>query len=317
MYKIKLNAWEKWLQEEILVHLPMYAKVSINSFLGFRHNQVPVRAAALTYTTLLALVPFLVILTAIAGWLGYLNLVLEFLPDLNQTLGAKLPVDQIVAIIDQAQRVELKNMGALGSIGLFLSFVLAMSNLEKAMNIIWNVEKNRNIFKRIGLYIPFLFFLCLFLLLFSWMLVKVKHYLHTLFEGNLIHRLEQGVQLGTLFLIMAGLTWLFYVVLYNLVPNTKVRWDSCLLGASVTTPILYGLGYLVGLFGSYLFNSYSAVYGSLAIFPLFMLVLYISWVVVLYGAVLTQVHQEAKVLKTQASLPTTSPLDHDSTLFST
>ena len=70
-------------------------------------------------------------------------------------------------------------------------------------------------------------------------------------------------------------------------------WYSAILGATVSTPVLYSLADGVGLFGTYMFNSYAALYGSLAIFPLRMLMLYISWVLVLYGVVLTQAHQEA------------------------
>jgi membrane protein len=290
----KMSEWETWLKDEVLTHLPMYARISINSFLSFRSNQVPVRAAALTYTSLLALVPFLVILTAIAGWLGYLDFVLAALPALNKTVGSGLPMEKIISVIDHARKIELSNMGIVGSIGLFLSFVLAMSNLEKAMNIIWSVHKIRAFYKRILMYIPFLIFLCLFLLIFAWMLLKVKQYLDTLFQGNLIQQLEHGLQLTTIAASMIGLNWLFFVVLFKLVPNTKVNWISAIIGASITTPILYGLVYGVGLFGTYMFNSYSALYGSLAIFPLMMLVLYFSWVFILYGVVLTQAHQEAR-----------------------
>lgn len=284
---------EKWIRDELFTVLPKYPRIFLDSFLTFRSNQVPIRAAALTYTTLLALVPFLVILFSVAGKLGYLQLVLNLLPQVNSTFKINLPLDKIDTIIHQVQRVELSNMGIIGSIGLFVSFVLAMGTLETAMNIIWEAPKSRGFFSKVINYIPFLIFLILFILLFSWMLLRLKEYLDTLFQGNILERLEHGVQFTVILALLVGLNWLFFVVLFYLIPHTKVQWISAVMGATFTTPVLYLLGFLVGLFGSYLFNSYSALYGSLAIFPLLMLVLYISWILVLYGVVLTKAHQEA------------------------
>ncbi|MBF0432639.1 MAG: YihY/virulence factor BrkB family protein [Fibrobacteria bacterium] len=271
-----------------------FLKILYYSLLSFRTNQVPVRASALTYTSLLAFVPIIILLSVFAGKFGYLELVSKVLPSLSDSFGFEVPLDEIQNIITHAQTIKLGGMGAAGSFFLVLSFLLALSNLEKAMNIIWGTKRNRSWAKRFVVYIPFLIFLLLFVLFLSWILVKLKVYLDMLIMQAMGHQIETvgfgGVTLGIMFLV-----WGFINILYVLIPYTKVRLRSAITGATFSTLALFGFFYLMLQFQSYLFMRYSALYGSLAVFPLIMVLLYISWIIILYGVALTYGHQKANL----------------------
>ena len=144
------------MKDKLINNLKRYGQILYDSLIAFRTNQVPVRAAALTYTTLLAFIPFFIILSTTAGELGYLDLLSQFLPELTRILGLVVPIDKIQEIIKHAQNIKMANLGIVGSVFLLISFFLAMSNLEKAMNIIWGIRKHRNWLKRMYIYIPFL-----------------------------------------------------------------------------------------------------------------------------------------------------------------
>ncbi len=259
---------------------------------SIRTNQVPVRASALTYTTLLAAIPFVILLSLFAGKFGYLALLSSVLPQLQNSLGVELPLTEIQALIEHAQSIELGGLGVMGSLFLFVSFVLAMTNLEKGMNIIWGVKIHRSIFKRILMYIPFLLFVIIFILLISWMLVMLKSYLDWMIIGATGYRMEM-VSFSGFMLGLFGMLWVFLVVLYLMVPYTNVRLKSAVIGASFATGILAGFGYIIIHFQSLMFTRYSVMYGSLAIFPLLMVLMYSAWVIVLTGVALTYGHQRS------------------------
>ena len=292
LFKVYIQSeYSKLKDISILIFLRKFGKLLYDSFMAFRTNQVPIRAAALTYATLLAFVPFIIILSITASKLGYLQILSGVLPELSLSLGLNVPLDSIQELIEHAQAIKMAQLGFVGSIFLFISFLLAMSNLEKALNIIWGIRKNRNWLVRMRIYIPFLICLVLFILLISWMLVKLKIYLVQFIQGSLDQQLDQNLQFGGILISIMGLSWFFIGVLYYLIPYTKVKIRSVVIGATSTTVILYLFFYSAIQIQSLIFTRYSLLYGSLAIFPLIMLFLYLSWIIILYGVTLTFAHQ--------------------------
>ncbi|MFC1585588.1 YihY/virulence factor BrkB family protein [Fibrobacterota bacterium] len=291
-----LDQYLKKLNEmPVFIYLKRVARILYDSFLAFRTNQVPVRAAALTFTTLLAFVPFFIILSSAASKLGYLELLSAVLPEVTASLNITLPIDKIQRIMEHAQNIKMGRLGVVGSIFLFISFLLAMSNLEKAMNIIWGIRKNRNWLKRVRDYIPFLLFVILFILLISWMLVRLKMHLDQIVQGAVGVQLDQNLQFGGIVLNIMVLCWFFIGVLYYMIPFIQVRIKSAVVGTTFATVLLFAFFYGMIQVQSLLFTRYSMLYGSLAIFPLIMVVLYISWIIILYGVTLTYAYQKAKL----------------------
>jgi len=255
-------------------------------------GQVPVRAAALTYTTLLAIVPFLIVLSSIAAQLGYLPLLSRVLPELRDSFGVQVPLGRFEEIIEHAQTVPMGRLGILGAVSFFITFLLAVSNLEQAINGIWGIRRGRNWLARLRDYVPFLLFLVLFSLLIAWILVELRTYLNLIVLASSGHEMSGSFPLRAIVASAMGLSWLAIGVLFYLIPHSKVRVSSAAMGATFSTIVLFAFFYLMLRLQSLLFSRYSLLYGSLAGFPLIMIMIYSGWVILLLGAALTHCYHD-------------------------
>ena len=265
----------------------MLLKSLYHSFRCLWAGEVPARAAALTYTTLLATVPFLIVLSSIAAQLGYLPLLSDVLPELREDFGVRVPLDGLEKVVEQAQAVPMGRLGILGGVSFFITFLLAVSNLEQAVNRIWKIERGRNWLVKLRDFVPFLLFLVLFALLIAWILVELRSYLNLIAVSSSGHEIDGKFPLRAIVGSAVGLGWLGIGVLYWLIPHSRVRVRHAAIGATFSTILLFGFFYLMLHVQSMLFSRYSLLYGSLAGFPLVMLVVYIGWTIILMGAVLT------------------------------
>jgi len=259
----------------------------------FRTNQVPIRAGGLSFSSLLAFVPFAIIFSWIANLTGHVQLLTEVLPELNKNWGINIPLEKLQNIISQAQSIDLNHVGSIGIFTLFLTFLIAIGNLEKALNIIWGIHKNRNWLKRVQVYTPFFILLGIFILVNAWILVKFKIYLNNLFYSAINSNIQDTLSFTGILITVVALTWLFISFTYCFIPYTRIKIRSAITGSTIITLGLFGFYYGMISFQSYIFARYSLIYGSLASFPLLMLVLYSTWLIILYGATLSYAHQKA------------------------
>jgi membrane protein len=237
-------------------------------------------ASALSFATLLGLVPML----AVAAVL------LEHLPiatNLSATLekfivGTLLPEEAGVVIAQyfgqfaqRAERVTLIGLGVLATTAL-----MQMLTIEHAFNAIWKVKKPRFWPKRIVLH---LLILLLGPLVFGGALASVTYLASTSFG-----LIEESRWMRIVFaqaLPMVFLAVLFSLVYWALPNRTILRWHAGLAG------LLAAVGFvgLQRLFALYVvkFPAYTLIYGAFAAVPIFLLWLYLSWSVILIGALLT------------------------------
>jgi len=265
----------------------MLLKSLYHSFRSLWAGEVPARAAALTYTTLLATVPFLIVLSSLAAQLGFLPLLSQVLPELREEFGVRVPLDGFEEIVRHAQAVPMGRLGILGGVSFLITFLLAVSNLEQAVNRIWKIERGRNWLVKLRDYVPFLLFLVLFALLIAWILVELRTYLNLIVVASSGHEIDGKFPLRAIVGSALGLSWLGIGVLFYLIPHSTVRVRHAAIGATFSTILLFGFFYVMLRVQSLLFSRYSLLYGSLAGFPLVMLVIYFGWTIILMGAVLT------------------------------
>lgn len=285
-------------------------RVLVLAVMSFRANQIPVRASALTYTSILSIVPFAVILSAVAGKFGYLDLLSRLVITMVGSLNLDLNLDPILDIIAFAERVDFKQMGLIGSLGLLLTFFLAMGNIEFAVDHIWSIQKERNWWRRIKEYTPFLLLMVGVLVGAGNFLLKYRDYLSPKLYGDA----RSVIVHDTLFLIStAGIlacTWGVMFLLYYLIPNTKVRFFPAALGASLATLGIYGLGRLAMAFPGLFISRTSYIYGSLAALPLMLLLVYLFWIILLYGAAVAFIFQrlyQPKELEAEGKAEASAP----------
>jgi len=260
--------------------------IFVDAYKVFDHTHGTIRAAALTYTTLLAVVPLVILLTSISVALGMADLLTHHLPALNKLFNLNLPLDQILPILENAQQIKLGRLGLIGSGGLFVTFILAMDTIESNMNVVWRVHKNRSYLRKAAIYTPFLL-ICAGII---GALSALIHFFRKGLEVLLIHNIPiisdrysgyllNGTVTLSLNVLLLGALW----ILYYFMPYTKVRRKPALIASLFTWAALYVyVGSLIFLQAS-MFERMSLFYGSLAFLPLVMVLLFGIWAIVLFG----------------------------------
>jgi len=247
---------------------------------GFVESNVPRQAAALTFTMLLSIAPFLAVTFSLLRAFGVPNRLQPFLAELLAPLGPS--ANEITnRLIQFVNNVDVGALGAVGLIALFITIVSLMGSIEQAFNQIWGVERARGLARKFTDYLsvllvgPVLVFsaIAIFASLQSSALVQSLMDIEPF--GTMI---LTGLRLVPYFMLWGALTFL-----YIFMPNTNVQMGSALIGGLVGA-ILWVTAGLV--FATFVASStkYYAIYSSFAILFLFLLWSYVGWVIVLLGA---------------------------------
>ena len=243
-------------------------------------GQLTLRAMSLVYTTLLSIVPLLALSFSVLKAFGVYNqiqpMLLTFLAPLGEK-GAEI-TNRII------QFIQNMNVGVLGSVGLALLLYTAVSlvqKIEESFNFIWHVDRSRGVGERFSRYLTALLVgpILLFAALGMTAAVMSMEFVRGLLEvGPVGWVVERGARLMPYLFVIGAFTFV-----YVFIPNTKVRFGPALAGGVVGGILWQSAGWLFALFaaGS---TKYAAIYSSLAILILFMLWLYLSWLVLLFGA---------------------------------
>jgi membrane protein len=243
------------------------------------------RAMALTFLSLFAIVPAIVVafsvLDAFAGMDAVWRRVHEYLLE-NLAVGAR---SSIAPHLDQFIRnAHATSAGLVGGGILVWSAVALFRQVEHALNEIWKVRKPRSIPQRVLIYWAGLT-LAPFLLAAS---LAFGHAVETWLAGAPVGRV--AVRLGG---IAIGST--VFTLLYLVVPATRVRPRAAAMGGLVAG-VAWEIAKALYTWASARFFRYHAIYGSLAALPTFLLWLYVSWTIVLFGARVSFVAQHARLL---------------------
>ena len=281
----------------------------------FTANALSLRAAALTYTVLLSLVPILAMSTAVVkglggddhlrqaayGYLEALGLEADSPPpativeengaqpgsiDLGGHLRAA--IDQLFDYVD---RTDFAALGSFGVAGILVSVILVLGTIEEAMNVIWKAEGGRSLGRKLADYLTVLVLLPIS--------VNLTFAAGALLQNPaLLERIEAlapmaALQPHLLKMVPPALTTLTFLVLYLFFPNTKVRFFPALLGAAVAA-FFWSLAQDLYLSLQIGVANYNTIYGSFATLPLFLIWLYLGWLFILGGAQLAYVWQNRK-----------------------
>ena len=270
---------------------------------SFWSNRCPVRASALAYTTLLALVPLLAVGISISTSLlkreggteqieqlvstfvgkvaPQLNLVSKAEPGEN---GSQKVAKSISSYIDT---VSSGALGATAIIALVFIAISLLSTIEATVNDIWGVAQGRSWFARVVQYWALITLGPIFLLL------AMAPNVGSSFEATK-QFLENAPLIGLVYKIVPlVLLIMAFAGFYQLMPNTKVKWQAALAGGVVGA----GLWHLNNIFSVVYFGQVvrdSQIYGKLAIVPVFLMGIYFSWLIVLFGAQVAYAYQNRR-----------------------
>ena len=256
------------------------AKTIYISVRRFQEDNLMSRASALTYSTLLAVVPALALIFAIAKGFGFRNIIesqlFDYIPAQREALSHALTF--VDAYLEHAQSGVFVGIGL---IFLFWTVISLMGNVEKALNDIWQV-KSRSFHRKVTDYTSMFVILPVLMIASSGLSLFVSSGINNSAYLSIISPLVQ-------FLLSFApyfLTCMLFTGIYLLVPNTKVKFLNAFIAGIICGTIFQGFQY-VYISGQIWVSKYNAIYGSFAFLPLFLLWMQLSWLICLFGAVLS------------------------------
>ncbi len=264
---------------------------------GYREKRLNFRAAALTYFSVLSVVPFLAFAFATLKGFGlYKRLVDDSLrPYLVQTFGENPTLlHAFESLLGFVEQTDFGKMGAITVLVLGYSSISLLTTIETALNDIWDAKTSRPLLRQVTDYTTLLVFTPLLMLGAvtlrsaaenTWIMTFLRN---TWSLGPVIDFL---FKLGSVVLICLALFGL-----YMLMPNVRTKVTSAALGGVVGGLLWQGVLILyvkaqVGV------ANYNKIYAGFGAIPIFLVWLYVSWMVVLLGALLAASHQNEQGLR--------------------
>ncbi|MFO7952175.1 MAG: YihY/virulence factor BrkB family protein [Bacillota bacterium] len=255
-------------------------RVFVIALHGVKEDKLLLRAPALTFYSLLSIVPLATLAFGIAQGFG-LEMYLE--QQLKEALIGQQEVYYWIMELSETylQQIHRGTLAIFGLLLLLYTIIMLLTNIEKSFNEIWQVKRGRPLSRKISDYFAMMFIAPLLFIISG----VVTVYLNTRVE-EISSALLNPLLLFLVQLIPYILIWTLLTLLYMVMPNTRVQFSSALL-AGVIAGTLFQLiqwGYVAFQIGA---ARYGAMYGSLAALPLLMIWMQISWVVILFGAELS------------------------------
>jgi membrane protein len=265
-----------------LYHL---VKTLVLAVRGYIKTDLNVRASALTYSVVFALIPFFALVISISKGFGVENIIQNFLQDtiIGQT-------DSVPIVMDFVDRY-LKTMrgGLFIGIGIGILFWSVMNffmQVEKAFNGIWQVKKSRSFLRQFTTYFSIILIIPLLIAFSSGFSIYVSSALKQTYIYEVLSPLLRfGMKLIPYFI-----NWFVFTILYMIVPNTKVRFNNALIAGLIAGTAFQAFQMLYINIQVYL-SRYNVVYGSFAAIPLLLFWIQVSCLIVLLGAEISYASQ--------------------------
>jgi membrane protein len=251
----------------------------------FTTKRVMTQASALTYSTLLAMVPVLAVIFAIARGFGYNKYIEIWFRD---ALSSQPQVADTLAGFVNSYLIHTQSGIFLGVGLLFMLYTVLMlvNNIEETFNEIWQVSNARPIMRSLTNYMA-MFIVVPIIIVVSMGL--------SIFMATIANKMSGIMLLGPAMRLLLDfspylLLSLLFIWLYVSMPNTDVKLKSAIV-PGILSGIAMQLLQLFYIHSQIWVTGYNAIYGSFAALPLFMLWLQISWTICLFGAQLTFTNQ--------------------------
>ncbi len=245
----------------------------------FREDRLALTASSLTFTSVISLVPLATVMLALFSAFPMFSTLRDtlqryFVTTLVPDTIARPVLDAITQFASRASR-----LGSVGLVALLISAIALMLTIDRALNAIWRVRRPRPIGQRVLVYWSAVTLGPLLLAV----SITATSYAVTASRGLLGPMpTGLGLLLGGLEFVAVGLG---VAALFHYVPNTYVRWHHALMGGVFVALGFAGAKRLLALyFGTV--PTYSIIYGAFATVPIFLIWIYLSWIIVLLGAVI-------------------------------
>ncbi|GIW48349.1 MAG: hypothetical protein KatS3mg078_2226 [Deltaproteobacteria bacterium] len=256
-------------------------------------REITLRAMSLVYTTLLSIVPLFALSFSVLKAFGVHN---ELEPLLNNFLAPLGPKGNEITqrIMEFVENMKVGVLGSLGLLMLIYTVISLIHKIEQSLNHIWKIEKTRSITRRFSDYISLV-------LVGPITIISLIGLTTSIMSNDMVQKLLSIRPIGIVLSFFAGKLIPYVIIsavftsIYIVVPNTKVRFRSALLGGTIAGMMWQTTSWA---FASFVVSSasYSAIYSGFATIILFMIWLYLNWLILLIGAEISFCHQNLKFL---------------------
>ena len=253
----------------------------------FNQNKLTQAAGYLTYSTMLAIVPLIMVVFSIFSAFPVFNEVTGALKAFIFTNFAPSASDMVGQYIDEFVN-NSKKMSAVGIISLIVVALMLINSIDRTLNSIWHDTETRPIFTSFAIY---WLILTLGPLLVG-VSIAASTYVKAMFESAA--NFSFGLKLLSFVPFLS--TWFIFTMIYMVVPNKKVSIKHSAAGALIAA-VFFTLGKQAFAWYIVTFPSYQLIYGAMATLPIMLLWIQLSWTVVLLGAQLAAVLAEVQSKK--------------------
>lgn len=251
--------------------------LSVRSFMS---SDIQSQACAMTYRTVLAIVPAFAMLFALGRGFG-LQALLE--SELYSIFHAQHEaIRRMLAFVDSYLNQASEGIFVgIGILFLLWTLISLVSSVEDSFNAIWGVKVGRSIWRKVTDYTAMLLILPVLMICAGGLNMLMSSTLNAIFHFKFL------TPLVSLSLEAASwvFTWLFFTAVYILIPNVKVKFANAFIAG-----VMAGTGFLVlqwiFVTGQMYVAKYNAIYGSVSFIPLMLIWLQLVWVIILSGAVI-------------------------------
>jgi len=260
------------------------ARIYILAVKGFFEVRATVKAASLTYFTMLSIVPIFAIAFAVARNFGFENRLHELINNNMQGQGQEEILKWVTDMVDTLlSNTKGGILAGIGGVILFWSVIQVLNNIEDAFNHIWQIKKARSPVRKFSDYLAIMILSPIAIGLTGSMMVKIRFMAEDveMFKGIIVSMIKSVPYVSI---------WLLFTIIYIVMPNTRVKFKYAVIAgifAGTVAMIFQGL-YQDLQIGVFRFNT---LYGSIAAIPLFLIWLQITWLIVLSGAEISFAYQ--------------------------
>jgi len=272
-----------------------HLRIFLAAWKGFGKHQCQLRASALTFYSLLAIVPIAAMAFGIAKGFNMQTILQERL--LEKFEGQE---EVLTRVFDFANTLLANTSGGVvagvGVAVLFWTIIKVLGNIESSLNDIWGIKKPRSLSRKATDYLS--------VMLISPILLVISGSATVLVTSKITYVTQKIEMLGALRPVITfvlgfapySIMWVLFSFLYIFMPNTKVNLKSGLFAGIIAGTIYQTVQWLYVTFQVGV-AQYNAIYGSFAALPLFLAWVQLGWLIILAGAELSCVHQHSDMLE--------------------
>jgi len=256
---------------------------------GYKNNNIQLRASALTFYTMMSIVPVAAMIFGISKGFGFQK---KLETQIRNQFAEREELQEVMNyIIDFANSMlENINGGFIAGVGvvvLFWSIMKVLGNIENSFNAIWQIKKPRPLIRKFSDYLSMMLIAPVIFVVSSTVTVFISNAISE--DATFLQYIGPFVNF-LVNLIPYFLIFMLFTLLYVIMPNTKVIFKNGLY-AGIIAGTLFQITQWIYIYFQIGISRYGAIYGSFVALPLFLIWLQLSWLIVLLGAELSFAYQ--------------------------